>query len=243
MKDDVCFTSKKKTLAKTNNPQCFSSLRKKEIKHPTANGSLVSWNDPGLAPHCWAVFLAMSRSVWNGPSPIRPRNHGRLDVACVTWVETWSRFTPRNRRQKWFYHEAPTTKHRHVFFRFQIFQPVDIGGIFNDVHGMSQRWNFGGISGMVIFDLSIWLHHWGQLVFLDHYPNHSANVLAWPYMFWMKLPWGTGEVATLPVKTFVVYIYIYIYFGQGLFFIDYMTVFAGIKQTMQSYGNFEGFSF
>ena len=60
-------------------------------------------------------------------------------------------------------------------------------------------------------------------------------------MFWMKLPWGTGEVATLPVKAFVVYIYIY--FGQGLFFIDYMTVFAGIKQTMQSYGNFEGFSF
>lgn len=38
-------------------------------------------------------------------------------------------------------------------------------------------------------------------------------------------------------------LYIYIYFGQGLFFIDYMTVFAGIKQTMQSYGNFEGFSF
>ena len=144
-----------KTLAK-NSPQCFSSLRTKEIKHPTANGSLVSWNDPGLAPHCWAVFLAMSRSVWNGPSPIRPRKHGRWVVACVTWEETWSRFTPRNRRQKWFYHEAPTTKHPHVFFFFSVFSLLTFIGIFNDLHGLSQRCSFWGISGMVIFDLSIW---------------------------------------------------------------------------------------
>ena len=70
--------------------------------------------DLGLAPHCWAVFLAMSRSVWNGPSPIRPRNHGPLDVTCDTWEETWSRCPPRNRRQK-FYHEAPTTTRAHTF--------------------------------------------------------------------------------------------------------------------------------
>ena len=34
-------------------------------------------------------------------------------------------------------HQQPNTGM--FFFRFQIFQPVDIGGIFNDVHGMSQR--------------------------------------------------------------------------------------------------------
>lgn len=191
----------------------------KNQRNKTPNGQrfIETWNDPGLAPHCWAVFLAMSRSVWNGPSPIRPRKHGRLDVACVTWVETWSRFTPRNRRQKWFYHEAPTTKHRHVFFFFG-FQPVDMGGIFNDL----QRF-FWGISGMVIFDLSIWFTIGGQLVFLDHDPTHSANVLALTVLHRMKLPFGNWRLLRLSRSNFCGL------FMQGLFFIDYMTIFAGIK--------------
>ena len=125
-------------------------------------------------------------------------------------------------------HQQPNT--RMFFLFFSVFSLLTLGGIFNDLHGLSQRCSFWGISGMVMFDLSLWFTIGDNLYFW------IMTRIIRP-MYWPETTVGNWKSCDSRGPTFVVYS------CRGYFSLINMTIFAGIKQTMQSYGNFEGFSF